>query len=64
MHECTGCIYEDNDTDEQPCYKCLSSYLGRPYYKAKSKSIVKEQPKKDPSEEFMKDENTPLPWEE
>ena len=37
MKECENCIYSDRDTDEEPCSKCLDSYIYRPKFQEKPK---------------------------
>ena len=55
--DCNGCKYEDLSPCDDPCYKCLDGYNGRPRY------TPKHQPKPEPKKEKINvDEDTSLPW--
>ena len=50
--DCSECIHDCKSPNEEPCYKCLSAYFGKPYFEKKEKE---KRPRHI-------DEYTPLPW--
>lgn len=50
--DCSLCIHDDKSPNDDPCYKCLSGYFGKP-------NFVRKEPEKRPRHV---DEYTQLPW--
>lgn len=73
MHDCSACLYYDNEVTEEPCFKCLSGYFDKKYFtKTRDKHAkafrIKEELhsstrvyKKIDKIDY-KSEETPLPW--
>lgn len=55
--DCSNCIHDDKEPDEEPCYKCLSGYYGKPGF------CPKDPHKETEEEKIYLDKNTPLPWQ-
>lgn len=59
--DCSNCVYDDRDPNDDPCYKCLSGYYGKPGFCPKDSH---KETDKEKEEKIFIDKNTPLPWQD
>lgn len=61
MNDCSKCMYDDTEVTDEPCFRCLSGYFDKKYFKKKLENSKAKVTKKK-KEIVFKDENLELPW--